>query len=96
MGFVWWEGLGISGEGLRKDVAMEISLICINVGDFWFLSTWVVGSLTEKQSGRNQRSKREAWLPESNNNYHGTTKIMHENLQGNRRLSFFFFLGGSG
>jgi len=35
--FKWWEGLGISGEEFRKDVAIEIGLFCVNFGDFWFL-----------------------------------------------------------
>ena len=39
-------------EGLGKDVAMEMGLIYINIGDFWFLSkseaTCVVGFLTKK------------------------------------------------
>lgn len=87
-----WKGLGMSEEGVGKVVAMEMALIYINIRDFWFLSkgeaTCVVGLLTEKQSGRNQRNKRKAWFPESNDNwYERTTK--HKKLRGDRRSCFF-------
>ena len=56
-----WEGLGMSEEGLGKDVTMEMSLIYINIRDFWFLSkgeaTCVVGSLTKNNLGETKGTR---------------------------------------